>query len=92
MPFFYSEHTAHKTHKCDACRKPIRPGQRYKRAATPPDSELGNDKWWVIAEHADPPDCTAILPTQISTYSRTPLHTTQNEAQAVEGLPGGSRP
>ncbi|MGC4769222.1 hypothetical protein ACLQ25_09605 [Micromonospora sp. DT44] len=42
--------TARKTHRCEnesrACHRVIRPGDRYVLASLPPNSDLGNDRWW----------------------------------------------
>ncbi len=57
MAVFTTEHTARKTHRCGSCCKPIKPGQRYKRHAITPGSDLGNDGWWTVTNHADPADC-----------------------------------
>jgi hypothetical protein len=43
--------TARKARKCNSCGTTIQPGQQYSRTAIPPGSDIGNDDWWVYAEH-----------------------------------------
>lgn len=45
--------TARKRHRCEFCREPIEPGERYVSAALPPNTDVGNVGWWHSASHGE---------------------------------------
>jgi hypothetical protein len=50
--------TARKQRRCDSCRHPILPGQKYVRHFIPPgDSDIGNTACSVYVEHSPPGAC-----------------------------------
>jgi hypothetical protein len=59
-------HTARYAHRCDDCRKPIHPGQRYERIAIPPgDTEIGNTGWLRYMRHIPPGACNWAEPDHV---------------------------
>ena len=64
----HTELTARMTHRCDwECGAPIRPGQRYVRAALPPGAEPNEGpRWWISRLHGHVrEDCPTYVPYEV---------------------------
>jgi hypothetical protein len=63
-------HTAKRAYRCDSCRNPIHPGQRYERLAVPPgDNDLGNLGWLRFRQHTPPGACNWSEPGHVHTVT-----------------------
>ena len=45
--------TARVPHRCEFCRQPIEPGERYVCASLPLGTDIGNRGWWHSASHGE---------------------------------------
>lgn len=54
MATFTRTHTARRRHRCDLCRRPIEPGQRYDRFTATPDDDIWSTGRWTSLKHHHP--------------------------------------